>query len=160
MFSWVWKLVMWCVLWRTFLCCVCVCVCVSVCLSLWARAHVCVCVGFSERLLHQLEGTNERFEVKLMMMDLISRLVGVHQVSQSSLRNQTPAYILCIPPTPPYACPVHAHTWGGGVNWKSCKLQEERNHLMKKISRKFAPLVCLKVDCGEYEKLANLTDAL
>ncbi|KAK7097160.1 protein SDA1 homolog [Littorina saxatilis] len=36
--------------------------------------------GFSEKLLHQLEGTNERFEVKLMMMDLISRLVGVHQL--------------------------------------------------------------------------------
>ncbi|XP_025088125.1 protein SDA1 homolog [Pomacea canaliculata] len=35
---------------------------------------------FSEKLLHQLEQTNERFEVKLLMMDLISRLVGVHQL--------------------------------------------------------------------------------
>ena len=43
---------------------------------------ICLCAGFSEKLLHQLEGTNERFEVKLMMMDLISRLIGVHQVSQ------------------------------------------------------------------------------
>lgn len=36
--------------------------------------------GFSEKLLHQLERTNERFEVKLMMMDLTSRLIGVHQL--------------------------------------------------------------------------------
>ncbi|XP_076447026.1 protein SDA1 homolog [Babylonia areolata] len=36
--------------------------------------------GFSEKLLSQLERTTERFEVKLMMMDLISRLVGVHQL--------------------------------------------------------------------------------
>ncbi|KAL8604072.1 hypothetical protein ACOMHN_024897 [Nucella lapillus] len=35
---------------------------------------------FSEKLLRQLEGTNERFEVKLMMMDLTSRLIGVRQV--------------------------------------------------------------------------------
>ncbi|KAL8568514.1 hypothetical protein ACOMHN_065715 [Nucella lapillus] len=34
---------------------------------------------FSEKLLRQLEGTNERFEVKLMMMDLTSRLIGVRQ---------------------------------------------------------------------------------
>ncbi|XP_060067662.1 protein SDA1 homolog [Ylistrum balloti] len=33
---------------------------------------------FSEKLLKQLEATNERFEVKLMMIDLISRLVGIH----------------------------------------------------------------------------------
>ncbi|OWF43788.1 protein SDA1 homolog [Mizuhopecten yessoensis] len=33
---------------------------------------------FSERLLKQLEATNERFEVKLMMIDLISRLIGIH----------------------------------------------------------------------------------
>ena len=36
--------------------------------------------GFCERLFRQLEGTTERFEVKLMMIDLISRLIGVHQV--------------------------------------------------------------------------------
>ena len=36
--------------------------------------------GFSERLFKQLETSTERFEVKVMMMDLISRLVGVHQV--------------------------------------------------------------------------------
>nr|KAG5707779.1 hypothetical protein BaRGS_015939 [Batillaria attramentaria] len=35
---------------------------------------------FSEKLLRQLETTNERFEVKLLMMDLISRLVGIHQL--------------------------------------------------------------------------------
>ncbi|KAJ7392999.1 Protein SDA1 [Desmophyllum pertusum] len=36
--------------------------------------------GFSERLFKQLESSTERFEVKVMMMDLISRLVGVHQL--------------------------------------------------------------------------------
>ncbi|KAJ8311774.1 hypothetical protein KUTeg_010673 [Tegillarca granosa] len=36
--------------------------------------------GFSEKLFKQLESTNERFEVKLMMIDLISRLVGIHQL--------------------------------------------------------------------------------
>lgn len=36
--------------------------------------------GFAEKLFKQLEGTNERFEVKLMMLNLISRLVGLHQV--------------------------------------------------------------------------------
>lgn len=36
--------------------------------------------GFSERLFKQLETSTERFEVKVMMMDLISRLVGVHQL--------------------------------------------------------------------------------
>ena len=84
-----------------------------------------VCVGFSERLLHQLEGTSERFEVKLMMMDLISRLIGVHQVSQSSLHDQTPAYTLCIPlPLHTHAQCMHTPGRGGGgkigkvVNWR------------------------------------------
>lgn len=36
--------------------------------------------GFSERLFKQLEASKERFEVKMMMMDVISRLVGVHQL--------------------------------------------------------------------------------
>ncbi|XP_052282348.1 protein SDA1 homolog isoform X6 [Dreissena polymorpha] len=36
--------------------------------------------GFCERLFRQLEGTTERFEVKLMMADLVSRLIGVHQL--------------------------------------------------------------------------------
>jgi len=36
--------------------------------------------GFSERLFKQLESSTERFEVKVMMMDLISRLVGIHQL--------------------------------------------------------------------------------
>lgn len=34
----------------------------------------------AERLLRQLEKSTERYEVKLMMMDLISRLIGVHQL--------------------------------------------------------------------------------
>uniref|UniRef100_A0A671V7H0 Protein SDA1 n=1 Tax=Sparus aurata TaxID=8175 RepID=A0A671V7H0_SPAAU len=35
---------------------------------------------FSEKLLKQLEESKERFEVKIMMMDLISRLVGIHEL--------------------------------------------------------------------------------
>uniref|UniRef100_A0A6I8QPY4 Protein SDA1 n=1 Tax=Xenopus tropicalis TaxID=8364 RepID=A0A6I8QPY4_XENTR len=34
---------------------------------------------FAEKLLKQLEASKERFEVKLMHMDLISRLVGIHE---------------------------------------------------------------------------------
>lgn len=36
--------------------------------------------GFVERLFKQLESMNERFEVKLMTLDLISRLIGTHQL--------------------------------------------------------------------------------
>lgn len=36
--------------------------------------------GFAEKLFKQLEVTNERFEVKVMMINLISRLVGVHEL--------------------------------------------------------------------------------
>ncbi|KAM3874490.1 protein SDA1 homolog [Diretmus argenteus] len=35
---------------------------------------------FSEKLLKQLEASKERFEVKIMMMELISRLVGIHEL--------------------------------------------------------------------------------
>lgn len=35
---------------------------------------------FAEKLLHQLERSKERFEVKIMLMDLISRLVGIHEL--------------------------------------------------------------------------------
>ncbi|XP_017262995.1 protein SDA1 homolog [Kryptolebias marmoratus] len=35
---------------------------------------------FSEKLLKQLESSKERFEVKMMMMELISRLVGIHEL--------------------------------------------------------------------------------
>lgn len=34
----------------------------------------------AEKLFKSLEGLNERFEVKLMAMNLISRLIGIHQV--------------------------------------------------------------------------------
>ncbi|KAG0726388.1 Protein SDA1 [Chionoecetes opilio] len=34
----------------------------------------------AERLYHRLEKMNERFEVKLMTMNLISRLIGIHQL--------------------------------------------------------------------------------
>ncbi|KAL4229769.1 Protein SDA1 [Mactra antiquata] len=36
--------------------------------------------GFCEKIFRQLESTTERFEVKLMMVDLVSRLIGVHQL--------------------------------------------------------------------------------
>ncbi|CAF4513540.1 unnamed protein product [Rotaria sp. Silwood2] len=35
---------------------------------------------FSERLFRQLETSNERFEVKLLHQDLLSRLIGLHQL--------------------------------------------------------------------------------
>lgn len=35
---------------------------------------------FSEKLFRQLEKTTERFEVKLLMVDLISRLIGLHKL--------------------------------------------------------------------------------
>ncbi|KAH0615773.1 hypothetical protein JD844_026245 [Phrynosoma platyrhinos] len=37
-------------------------------------------VDFAEKLLKQLESSKERFEVKMMLMDLISRLVGIHEL--------------------------------------------------------------------------------
>ncbi|XP_005104545.1 protein SDA1 homolog [Aplysia californica] len=36
--------------------------------------------GFCEKLFRQVEKTTERFEVKLMMVDLISRLIGIHKL--------------------------------------------------------------------------------
>ncbi|XP_071787434.1 protein SDA1 homolog [Asterias amurensis] len=36
--------------------------------------------NFAEKLFRQLESSNERFEVKLMMMNLVSRLVGINQL--------------------------------------------------------------------------------
>ncbi|XP_066932226.1 protein SDA1 homolog [Clytia hemisphaerica] len=36
--------------------------------------------GFAEKLFKQLESSTERFEVKLMMINLIGRLVGIHEL--------------------------------------------------------------------------------
>ncbi|XP_041054621.1 protein SDA1 homolog isoform X1 [Carcharodon carcharias] len=36
--------------------------------------------GFAEKLFKHLEDSKERFEVKMMMMDLISRLIGIHEL--------------------------------------------------------------------------------
>ncbi|XP_078741037.1 protein SDA1 homolog, partial [Lampetra fluviatilis] len=36
--------------------------------------------GVAERLLKQLETSSERFEVKLLMMNFVSRLVGIHEL--------------------------------------------------------------------------------
>ncbi|XP_022361724.1 protein SDA1 homolog isoform X2 [Enhydra lutris kenyoni] len=35
---------------------------------------------FAEKLLKQLESSTERFEVKMMLMNLVSRLVGIHEL--------------------------------------------------------------------------------
>lgn len=37
--------------------------------------------SFAEKLFMKLEHSKERFEVRLMLMSLISRLIGLHQVS-------------------------------------------------------------------------------
>ena len=39
----------------------------------------------AEKLFRNLESSNERFEVKLMLMNLVSRLVGIHQVTAVAL---------------------------------------------------------------------------
>nr|CAG4650017.1 EOG090X030C [Sida crystallina] len=36
--------------------------------------------SFAEQLYKQVEGMNERFEVKIMSLDVISRLIGIHQL--------------------------------------------------------------------------------
>lgn len=36
--------------------------------------------GMAEGLFKQLQGTNDRFEVKLMHLDVISRLIGIHEL--------------------------------------------------------------------------------
>lgn len=36
--------------------------------------------GFAEKLFKQIESSNERFEVKLMTLDVISRLIGLHNL--------------------------------------------------------------------------------
>ena len=38
----------------------------------------------AEKMYKKLEKTNERFEVKLLIMNLISRLIGVHQLHLSN----------------------------------------------------------------------------
>jgi protein SDA1 len=41
---------------------------------------VCSSQGFAEQLFKHVEGMNERFEVKVMALDVISRLIGIHQL--------------------------------------------------------------------------------
>uniref|UniRef100_A0A1B6FWD5 Protein SDA1 n=1 Tax=Cuerna arida TaxID=1464854 RepID=A0A1B6FWD5_9HEMI len=36
--------------------------------------------GLAEKLFHQLETTHERFEVRLLTIDVVSRLIGLHQL--------------------------------------------------------------------------------
>ena len=54
-------------------------------LRLLTSSHACVSLGahnpgFAERLLSRLRQTNEGFPVRLLMMDVISRLVSTHQL--------------------------------------------------------------------------------
>jgi protein SDA1 len=42
--------------------------------------NVCFSQGFAEQLFKHVEGMNERFEVKVMALDVISRLIGIHQL--------------------------------------------------------------------------------
>uniref|UniRef100_A0A671RD17 Protein SDA1 n=1 Tax=Sinocyclocheilus anshuiensis TaxID=1608454 RepID=A0A671RD17_9TELE len=49
-------------------------------LSVFHNQQISVLFYFAEKLLKQLESSNERFEVKIMMMELISRLVGIHEL--------------------------------------------------------------------------------
>ena len=37
--------------------------------------------------MKQLEDSKERFEVKIMMMEFISRLVGIHEVSDETFKD-------------------------------------------------------------------------
>ena len=39
-----------------------------------------IVIGFAEKLFRQLEVSNEKYEVRVIMMNVISRLVGVHEV--------------------------------------------------------------------------------
>uniref|UniRef100_A0AAX7VP46 Protein SDA1 n=1 Tax=Astatotilapia calliptera TaxID=8154 RepID=A0AAX7VP46_ASTCA len=50
---------------------------------------------FSEKLLKQLEDSKERFEVKIMMMELISRLVGIHETFLTSIFADVTKILLC-----------------------------------------------------------------
>ena len=42
-------------------------------------------VEFAEKLFKRLEKSKEKFEVKLLLMNLISKLIGVHQVMSKTL---------------------------------------------------------------------------
>jgi protein SDA1 len=41
---------------------------------------MCKFVGMAEKLFQQLESTNRRFEIKIITLDVISRLIGLHQL--------------------------------------------------------------------------------
>lgn len=46
--------------------------------------------------MKQLEDSKERFEVKIMLMELISRLVGIHEVKlKRVVNNNTKQFLSC-----------------------------------------------------------------
>ena len=44
-------------------------------------------VDFAEKLHKKMESSREKFNVRLLLMNLISRLIGVHQVSTTKCKN-------------------------------------------------------------------------
>ncbi len=42
-------------------------------------------VGFSEKLFKKLETCREKFEIRILLLNLISRLIGVHKVQSMCL---------------------------------------------------------------------------
>jgi hypothetical protein len=52
--------------------------------------------GFSEKLFKKLESSTEKFAVRVMMMDLIARLVGVHQVQHKNTFLWKYVFVACM----------------------------------------------------------------
>ena len=52
-----------------------------------ALNHIYDPQDFAEKLFKQLEGTNESFEMKLSMLEIISRLIGIHSLFVSNFHN-------------------------------------------------------------------------
>lgn len=44
-------------------------------------SDVVPCVGFAEKLYSKLSSKGDRWEVRLLLMNLISRVIGIHQLS-------------------------------------------------------------------------------
>lgn len=49
-----------------------------------------ICLDFAERLYKKLEGCREKFDVRVMLMNLISRLIGIHKVMNNYVNLLTP----------------------------------------------------------------------
>ena len=49
--------------------------------GLYLCIFLCLYLDLAEKLFKHVEGLHEKFEVKLLYLNLVSRLVGVHEVS-------------------------------------------------------------------------------